>query len=120
MRTVVAMLVNVALAGLATVAAQDKKPPERIVFPSKQATTFLHARHIERENVECTSCHDKLLPKSTAEGLKSSAIVTKRTARRLPRRGTARSATPRTALDPESGCRSRIAAAVQERVIAGS
>jgi c(7)-type cytochrome triheme protein len=74
MRNVIALLVTVTLAGLATVAAQDKKPPEKIVFPSKQgATTFLHARHIERQNGECTSCHDKLWPKSTAEPLKSSA-----------------------------------------------
>ena len=73
MRNVIAILGAVALAGLGSVAAQDKKPPERIVFQSKQgATQFLHARHIEREKGECVSCHDKQWPKSTAEPLKSS------------------------------------------------
>ena len=69
-----AILVTVAAAGLATAAAQEKKAPEKIVFPSKQgATTFLHARHIEREKGECTSCHEGVWPKSAAEPLKSSA-----------------------------------------------
>lgn len=73
MRNLIAVLVAVALTGLATLAAQDKRAPEKIVFPSKQgATTFEHTRHIERENGECGSCHEKLWPKSTAEALKSS------------------------------------------------
>jgi c(7)-type cytochrome triheme protein len=74
MRTVIALFVTVTLAGFVTIAAQEKQPPEKIVFPSKQgATTFLHTKHIGRENGECTSCHDKLWPQSTAEPLKSSA-----------------------------------------------
>jgi len=73
MRYVITLFMTVTLVGLATVAAQDKKPPEKIVFPSKQgATTFVHAAHLQRENGECTSCHDKLWPQSTAEPLKSS------------------------------------------------
>jgi c(7)-type cytochrome triheme protein len=73
-RYVIALFMGVMLVGLATMAAQDRKPPEKIVFPSKKgATTFLHAAHLQRENGECTSCHDKLWPQSTAEPLKSSA-----------------------------------------------
>jgi len=73
MKYVIALFMTVTLVGLATLAAQDKKPPEKIVFPSKQgATTFLHAAHMQRENGDCTTCHDKLWPQSTAEPLKSS------------------------------------------------
>ena len=72
MRRLICFLATVTLVGLATVSAQDKKPPEKIVFPSRQgAVTFLHARHIERENSDCTSCHDKLW-QQTAEPLKNS------------------------------------------------
>ena len=74
MRRAQALLVFAAAVGLLAAAAQEKQPPEKIVFPSKQgATTFLHARHIQRESGECTSCHESLWPKSTAEPLKSSA-----------------------------------------------
>jgi hypothetical protein len=72
MRRVIALCFAVTLVGLATAAAQDKKPPEKIVFPSgRGATTFLHARHIERESGECTACHDKLWMQ-TGEPLKNS------------------------------------------------
>jgi c(7)-type cytochrome triheme protein len=74
MRNVIAVFITVALAALTTVAAQEQKPPEKIVFPSKQGpTTFLHTKHIEREKGECTYCHDKLWSKSTAQPLASSA-----------------------------------------------
>jgi hypothetical protein len=67
-----AFLAAVMLVGMAIVAAQDKKPPEKIVFPSKQgATPFLHAKHIERETGDCKNCHDKLWPQTT-EPLKNS------------------------------------------------
>ncbi len=72
MKYVIALFTAVALAGLATVAAQDKKPREKIVFPAKQgAVTFLHAKHIERENGDCSYCHDKLWTQTT-EPLKNS------------------------------------------------
>ncbi len=72
MRPAIAFLMTVTLVGLATVAAQSKKPSEKIVFPNKQgAVTFLHARHIERERGDCASCHDKLWPQ-TSEPLKNS------------------------------------------------
>jgi hypothetical protein len=72
MKHVIAFLAAVMLFGVAIIAAQDKKPLEKIVFPSKQgATPFLHAKHIERENGDCKNCHDKLWPQ-TAEPLKNS------------------------------------------------
>jgi c(7)-type cytochrome triheme protein len=65
---------TVALVRSATVAAEGKKPPARLVFPSKQGeVTFDHAAHLKREKGDCTPCHDKLWPQSTKEPLKSSA-----------------------------------------------
>ncbi len=67
MRHLIALLATVTFVGLATVAAQDKKPPEKIVFPSRQgAVTFFHAKHIDREKGDCTSCHDKLWMQTSA------------------------------------------------------
>jgi c(7)-type cytochrome triheme protein len=72
MRHVNALFAAVTLVVLAAAAAQDSKPPEKIVFPSKQgAVTFLHARHIERENGDCATCHDELWTQ-TSEPLKNS------------------------------------------------
>ena len=53
--------------------AQAKKPPEKIVFPTKAGdVVFVHAAHIRREKRNCAVCHDKLWSKSTATPLKSS------------------------------------------------
>ncbi len=72
MKYVIALLAAVVLCGMAMIIAQDKKPPEKIAFPSsKGETTFLHAKHIERENGNCKNCHDKLWPQ-TNEPLKNS------------------------------------------------
>lgn len=47
--------------------AQDKKPPETIVFETKMGNvTFQHAKHIERVDNDCTACHTKLFPQSRA------------------------------------------------------
>lgn len=52
---------------LSSLHAQDKKPPESIVFDSKMGNvTFNHAKHIEREAKKCETCHDKLFPQSRA------------------------------------------------------
>jgi len=68
----IVLFAAVTFVGLAAVAAQEKQPPEKIVFPARQgAVTFLHARHIERENGDCAACHDKLWSQ-TAEPLKNS------------------------------------------------
>ena len=72
MRRISALFATVTLVGLVTVAAQDKTPPEKIVFPTRQgAVTFLHAKHIERQNGECSSCHDGLW-KQIGDPLKNS------------------------------------------------
>jgi hypothetical protein len=77
MRKLIALFVSVTVAGLLTMAAQDKKPPEKIVIPSKQgATPFLHSKHIERENGDCTACHDKLWPQSRAQKASSTGCYT--------------------------------------------
>ena len=66
MRNLIALFVTVTVVGLVTVTAQDKNPPEKIVFPTKKGpVAFLHGKHIERESGECTSCHDKVFPQST-------------------------------------------------------
>lgn len=45
--------------------AQDKKPPQTIVFDSKMGNvTFDHAKHVEREGKKCETCHTKLFPQS--------------------------------------------------------
>ena len=54
-------------------AAGAKKPPAKIVFPTKAGeVVFVHAAHIRREKRNCAVCHDKLWSKSTATPLKSS------------------------------------------------
>jgi c(7)-type cytochrome triheme protein len=60
------------LAAVMLLAAQDKKPPEKLVFPSKGGdAVFTHAAHISREKGECAACHEKLWPQSR-EPLQSS------------------------------------------------
>ncbi|MGA3095823.1 MAG: c(7)-type cytochrome triheme domain-containing protein [Bryobacteraceae bacterium] len=72
-RHTVAFLIAAALVGGAMAAAQDQKPPEKLVFPNKGGDAiFTHAAHIDREKGECTACHDKLWPQSTKEPLQSS------------------------------------------------
>ena len=73
MRYATALLAAVMLVGGATVAAEDKKPPEKLVFPSKGGDAiFTHATHVSREKGVCATCHEKLRPPSTREPLKSS------------------------------------------------
>jgi len=73
MRYAIASIVAVMLVGSVTVMAQDKKPPERLVFRNKGGdVTFTHAAHISREKGECATCHEKLWPQSAAEPLKNS------------------------------------------------
>jgi len=74
MRFVIGFIITISLASGAIVAAQDKKPPRRLVFPSKAGNvTFNHAAHLKREKDDCTRCHDKLWPQSAKVPIKSSA-----------------------------------------------
>lgn len=69
----IAFIVPVLLIGGTMVAAQDKQPPEKLVFQSKRGeVAFTHAAHIRRESGECGTCHEKLWPQSTAAPLKNS------------------------------------------------
>ena len=73
MRHGLVSVIAVTLVGSALVAAQESKPPEKLVFQSKRGDVlFAHAAHVAREKGECASCHPKLWPQSTKETLKSS------------------------------------------------
>jgi hypothetical protein len=64
MRTFVNGLLVVALVGLG-VLAQEKAPPEKLVFMTKNGNvTFNHADHIKRVKGDCSTCHDELFQKS--------------------------------------------------------
>lgn len=50
--------------------AAHKEPPDKLVFESKLGNvTFDHAKHVEREKNDCTTCHPKLFPQSREEPL---------------------------------------------------
>jgi|HubBroStandDraft_1064217.scaffolds.fasta_scaffold115246_3 c(7)-type cytochrome triheme protein len=69
MRTFLNGLLAMALVGLG-VLAQEKAPPEKLVFMTKNGNvTFNHADHIKRANGDCSTCHDKLFPKSATAPL---------------------------------------------------
>jgi c(7)-type cytochrome triheme protein len=68
----IAIFIALMLVGGATVAAQDKKPPEKLVFQTKGGDViFPHWAHIKRAKGECATCHDRLWPQSVKEPLKS-------------------------------------------------
>ena len=67
MNSLFVLLLALGFLTLSSLYAQDKKPPETIVFDSKMGNvTFNHAKHIEREAKKCETCHDKLFPQSRA------------------------------------------------------
>jgi c(7)-type cytochrome triheme protein len=73
MRSLIMLGMTVALVAGAVVPAEDKKPPEKLVFRSKAGdVTFDHAAHLKREKGECMACHDKLWPQSSKTPLKGS------------------------------------------------
>jgi len=68
-----AFFLGFTLVGAAIVTAQEKKPPEKLVFQSKSGNViFTHSIHINRAKGECAMCHDKLWPRPVKEPLKSS------------------------------------------------
>jgi len=73
MRFFVVFFMTIFLAGGATAAAPDRKPPRRLVFPSKAGeVTFNHSAHLKREKGSCNNCHNKLWPQSAKIPIKSS------------------------------------------------
>jgi c(7)-type cytochrome triheme protein len=58
------LCVSLLLVGMWALAA-DKTPPATLVFESKLGNvTFTHAKHIERAENKCETCHDSLFPQS--------------------------------------------------------
>ncbi len=52
----------------AGVAAENAKPPERLVFPSKAGRiVFNHAAHVKSQDGKCGACHDSLWLQSAKE-----------------------------------------------------
>ncbi len=61
MRTFIACLLAAGLVGTLGLLAQDKKPPQKLTFTTKNGNvTFDHAAHVKRANGDCKVCHDKL------------------------------------------------------------
>jgi c(7)-type cytochrome triheme protein len=61
MRTLIAWVLAAGLCGALGVLAQEKKPPEKLTFMTKNGNvTFDHAAHVKRANGDCKACHDKL------------------------------------------------------------
>ena len=73
MRLVIAFFITLLLASGTTVGDQPKKPPRRLVFPSKAGdVTFNHTAHVKREKRNCSECHPQLWPQSADVPLTSS------------------------------------------------
>jgi c(7)-type cytochrome triheme protein len=74
MQATTRLLMIDALVAFGAVAAEDNKPPGKLVFPSKVGDIpFDHPAHVKRDQGSCTTCHDKLWPQSAKVPLKSSA-----------------------------------------------
>jgi c(7)-type cytochrome triheme protein len=59
-------------------AADDKKPPEKLIFQAKPGkVTFNHAAHLKRENNNCKVCHNKLFQESAKAPLDYKAAMHK-------------------------------------------
>jgi len=59
-------------------AAQEKKPPEKLVFSAKVGNvTFPHAKHAEREKGDCKVCHNALWPQDSKAPLNYKASLHK-------------------------------------------
>ena len=78
MRFFVTILICMSLGGAATILAQDKKAPPKLVFPSKMGNvTFDHAAHVKRAKDDCKACHDKLFEQSAKAPLNFKAALHK-------------------------------------------
>jgi c(7)-type cytochrome triheme protein len=75
MRYLLACVMTVMLIAGVLAAAQDKKPPDKLVIPSSKAgdVIFDHTAHVKREKADCATCHDKLWPQSAKVSIKSSS-----------------------------------------------
>lgn len=70
MRTLIACFFAAGLVGTLGLLAQDKKPPEKLTFTTKNGNvTFDHAAHVKRANGDCKVCHDKLFKQDAKAAL---------------------------------------------------
>jgi c(7)-type cytochrome triheme protein len=70
MRTSKAFMWLLVLVLVFGVAAQDKKPPEKLTFKAKMGEVmFDHAKHVKAAKNKCDTCHDKLWPQSATAPL---------------------------------------------------
>lgn len=65
MRYLMVILLTISVAGWLGLAAQEPKPPQKLVFETKMgAVTYDHAAHVKRAKGDCKVCHDKLFQQS--------------------------------------------------------
>jgi c(7)-type cytochrome triheme protein len=61
MRFIISSLLAVGVLGALALIAQDKTPPEKILFVTKNGNVnFPHLAHITRAKGDCTTCHTKI------------------------------------------------------------
>jgi c(7)-type cytochrome triheme protein len=78
MKRMFAVLGAAVLTVLLPIAAQEKKPQEKLVFKSAMGNvTFEHAKHAEREKGDCKVCHDKLFQQNATAPLNYKANMHK-------------------------------------------
>lgn len=69
--------VLIALLGM-SIAAQEKKAPEKLTFKAKPGdVTFNHTAHVKAAGGDCKVCHDKLWPQSATAPLNYKAAMHK-------------------------------------------
>ena len=71
MKIFLAYLLALSLLGtLGALAQEQKKPPEKLVFSTKNGNVALdHATHVIRAKGDCTTCHDKLFKQDSKASL---------------------------------------------------
>ena len=61
MRFIISALLAVSVLGALALIAQDKTPPAKLVFTTKNGdVTFQHAVHVQRAKGDCATCHTKI------------------------------------------------------------
>ncbi len=77
MRTFIACLLALGVAGALSLVAQPKAP-EKLTFTTKNGNvTFDHAAHVKRANGDCKTCHDKLFKQDAKAPLDFKAALHK-------------------------------------------
>jgi c(7)-type cytochrome triheme protein len=78
MRSFISSLLAVSALGALALVAQDKKPPETLVFSTKNGNvTFQHAAHVMRAKSDCTTCHTKIFQQDSKAPLNYKAALHK-------------------------------------------